>query len=295
MNYEKALDILNIDASYTESHLRQAYYKHSLKYHPDKNTSDNAIELFRNGKSAYEFLREYKSIPAMNDDSDTSYISLFKRCMRYIVPDLENSDDIINCTIKTLFKSCKNTTLKMIENMERDKAIYTYSYLKKHKDTFRIDDDVLAEILDIIKTKAAADDIVILNPNIDDLLNNKIYKLRHEGVEYYIPLWHNEISYDICGSDLIIRCIPELESHLFIDNSNNLHITISRKILHILNNRKIAFNIGDKEFEINSDELNIIPQQTHIIKNKGILVAHYDKLYDTTNRGDIYVYITLHE
>lgn len=293
MNYENALGILNLDTDYTESQLRQAYYKNSLKYHPDKNTSDDAIKRFRDGKTAYDFLREHKSIPETNDDSDTSYISLFKRCMRHIVPELENSDDIINGTIKTLFKSCKKVTFKMIENMDRDKAIYTYSYLKSHKDTFNIDDGVLGEILDIINNKIVSDNIIILNPNIDDLLNNKIYKLTHEGAEYYIPLWHNEISYDVNGSDLIIRCVPELNGDLFIDNSNNLHITISRKILHILDSGKTLFNIGNKEFEIESEELKIIPQQTHIIKNKGILLAHHDKLYDTTDRGDIYVYITL--
>ena len=42
MNCEEAINVLNIKSDYTEKQLRHAYYRHSLKYHPDKNSSEDA-------------------------------------------------------------------------------------------------------------------------------------------------------------------------------------------------------------------------------------------------------------
>jgi hypothetical protein len=53
------------------------------------------------------------------------------------------------------------------------------------------------------------------------------------------------------------------------------------------------FSIGEKVFEIPGKELKIMKKQTYIMKNKGMLVAQYDDLYDISKRGDIYIYINL--
>ena len=293
MNYDNALETLNISTEYTADELRRAYYKHSLKHHPDKNNSEDANDQFRNGKIAYEFLREHKNLPTIKEDDDLSYIAFFKRGVRYMIPELENDDEFINNTVKILLDSCKNVTLKMIEKMNKDRALHTYSYLKKYKEVFNVDDELLGEILIVINSKLSSDNIIILNPNIEDLLNDKIYKFSTDGRDYYIPLWHTEVTYDVSGNDLILQCIPELPSNIIIDNYNNLHITIEYSVQQILLEQKLIFEIGERALEIPSTALKIQGKQTHVIKSKGILLAQHNDLYDTTKRGDIYVYINL--
>lgn len=177
--------------------------------------------------------------------------------------------------------------------MNKDRAFQVYNYLTKYKDLFNLDDELNAEILDIINKKISSDNIVILNPNINDLVEDRIYKYTCDGREYYIPLWHTEITYDVSGNDLILQCIPELPRNVFIDNYNNLHITTTNRIQEVLEKGEIIFSIGKKVFKIPSKELKIMSEQTYIFKNKGILLAQYDDLYDTSKRGNIYVYITL--
>lgn len=293
MNCEEAINVLNIKSDYTEKQLRHAYYRHSLKYHPDKNSSEDATEKFRQGKYAYEFLISHKNLPQLDEDEDGSYIAFFRKCMKYMIPELERDDKFINNTLKTLIDSCKSVTLKTINNMNKDRAFKVYTYLTKYKDIFNLDDELNKEILDIINKKISSDNIVILNPDINDLIEDKIYKYSTEYGEYYIPLWHPEITYDISGNDLILQCVPELPKNIFIDNYNNLHITVQEQIKKIIDEEKLVINVGKKVFEINSRELKICKTQTHIIKNSGILLAQYDDLYDTSKRGDIFIYISL--
>ena len=70
----------------------------------------------------------------------------------------------------------------------------------------------------ILQKKMKRDNIIILNPTIDDLLDDKIYKLALEERTFMVPLWHHEVCFDISGADLIVQSLPELEDHIFIDN-----------------------------------------------------------------------------
>lgn len=293
MNYELATQILNIKSEFTNNELKKAYYSHSLTYHPDKNNSENAADKFRDGKLAFEYLKIHKNMPNTEDYNVTSYKKLFSKCMQYLMPELDNDDKFINNTLKILLDSCKSVTLKIIEKMNKERAFQVYNYLTKYKNIFNIDDTLNAEILDIINKKISSDNIIILNPNINDILEDKIYKYSLDNKEYYIPLWHTEVTYDISGNDLILRCIPELEDNLYIDNDNNLHITISASIKDIFIKKRFIFKIGEKTFNISSKELTIQEKQVYTINKGGILIAHYDNLYSTLSRGDIIVYLTL--
>lgn len=294
MDYDSALKILNIKPDFTSNDLKKAYYSHSLKYHPDKNSSENAADKFKDGKLAFDYLKLHKNIPNTDDDNITSYKDIFTKCMQYLIPELEKDDIFINNTLKILLDSCKSVTLKIIEKMNKERAIQTYNYLIKYKDIFNIDEKLSAEILDIINKKISSDNIIIFNPTIDDIMKDKIYKYTIHDIDYYIPLWHTEVTYDISGNDLILKCIPDLEDHIFIDNDNHVHITIEANILDLLEKNELCFNIGEKIYKIDSKKLHIQKKQVYTIKNEGILIAKHDDLYSTSYRGNIVVYIVLH-
>ena len=118
--------------------------------------------------------------------------------------------------------------------MRKERALEVYDFFVKYGDIFSISEEWLSKMRNIIKKKMEGDNIIILNPNLEDMLNDKIYKLELEEETYYIPLWHNELCYDASGNDIIVRCIPELDSNITIDNDNNLyyiaHETIAKCI-----------------------------------------------------------------
>ena len=138
------------------------------------------------------------------------------------------------------------------------------------------------------------DNIIILNPSIDDLLDDKIYKLTLEERTFMVPLWHHEVCFDISGADLIVQSLPELEDHIFIDNYNNIICQFEGKIQRILDTQEVIIKIGSKFFTIKGENLHIKKKQTHIFRNAGILKVDEEDLYSTKQRGHIYVEIKLY-
>ena len=58
---------------------------------------------------------------------------------------------------------------------------------------------------------------------------------------YHVPLWHSELHYDLSNNEtLVVNCIPDLPSHIWIDEYNNLYISI-KKISDIFYMRNYQF------------------------------------------------------
>ncbi|XP_076181759.1 dnaJ homolog subfamily B member 9 [Ptiloglossa arizonensis] len=53
-------DTLEISPNATHNEIKSAYYKLTIQYHPDKNKSDSAKQIFQEISAAYEVLSNYK-------------------------------------------------------------------------------------------------------------------------------------------------------------------------------------------------------------------------------------------
>jgi len=247
---------------------------------------------FKKIKEAYEFLSEDGI--EREDIEDMSYSSILKKCIYFVMPDFQWDDLFLDSTLQTVFKDCKKASIKLFEKLSKEKSLEVYEFLSTHRDILNLEDEMLANMLEIIKTKTQHDNIVILNPDINDLLNDKIYKLEVNESTFYVPLWHNEIVFDdISGNDLIVKCIPEFDKHIYIDNMNHLHIKEERSIIKILNKGILSVEVGGKVFEFKGTEIKITKNQTLVLNNKGILLADHDNLYNIDKRGDIYIHLIL--
>ena len=60
---------------------------------------------------------------------------------------------------------------------------------------------------------------ILLEPTINDVMEDMIYSLWKDGKQYLIPLWHHEMMYN----KLHVKIIPNLPSTYWIDEENNLH------------------------------------------------------------------------
>jgi hypothetical protein len=283
MNFEEACIILDLlpPFSGTMKDIKKAYYKLALKHHPDHNL-DDAIESnkrFKRINEAYQFLVSSADANASAGDADANANA----------GDASSSskyDSIISNFINT---NVKNISLNIFEGLDNSTALKVVAYIEQYQTLLGLEDDFLSEVRSIVREKLINESTIILNPTIENILNDDIYKLEHNEKTYYVPLWHEEISF----ASLIVKCLPELPDHLQIDHNNDLHFHCTYSLSEIFKQDIIQLLIGRKVFELFVSELKIKKYQIYTLKNKGISLINTSDIYNVKNKGNIYAHITL--
>lgn len=291
MNNKKAVQILNLKEPFQKKDIKKSYYSLAIKYHPDKSITETDNKKFLEIKDAYEFLINDLNLENV-DDSIDDYMELLKKCIKLISPNTNWSNLFMDTTFKSIINDCQNISLKFFKELNKDRAIEMFCFLSQHKNVFNIRNEVLEQMKIILKEKRKNDNLVILNPTIDNLFDETIYILDIYNKKYYIPLWANELCYDISGHDLIVKCIPEVEPEIRIDDYNNIFLSHQIEIMDTLLH-DINFTLGSQIFTIPCSELKIIKKQTYCLYNKGIPVFDEISMYNTSKKSNIYVDIYL--
>jgi hypothetical protein len=292
MNYKKACDLLNLSEPITIKKIKKQYYKLALLYHPDKNDSEEASIKFCECNEAYIYLQKYFKISV--EDQNLDYKNIIKNCIKTLFPDIEWNDIFLDTTLNGVLNNCKKISLKIFKKLDKEKALELYLFLSSHKEIFSMDDTILKEMKIILQNKVNKENIIILNPTIDDLLDDKVFKLDIKNQVFLVPLWNYEVCYDISGNDLIIYSIPEIDDNIIIDNENNIIYNFNSSIQDVLNKEFITIEIGNKVLKIPRETLYIKNNQQFIFKDNGILKIDELNLFSTKNRGNIYINITLY-
>jgi|TARA_Y100000992_G_C21273789_1_gene498612 hypothetical protein len=280
-----ACNILHISNSYTEDELKQAYRKLALKYHPDK-CEDKSGERFKEINSAYIFLSKIKS-----DSNDSSYSSLLRNFVKYINKNIDSE------ILLDIIEKKHKYTYEILKNCNKETCINIYELIMKYKDIFGIDKEILDIIKDIVREKTINDNVVILNPTLKDLFYANCYVLEYTSSKIYVPLWHSELIYELKdGSDLIVKCIPDISNHYSIDENNNIHIYLkhSTTLQDLLSRDKIVYNIVENiNIDIYISDLFIRKHQIIKYSNIGIPKITTNNVYNVENKGDIIIYLDL--
>ena len=135
-------------------------------------------------------------------EDDCSYISIIERFIKIMIGSNYEQDTVYN-----IINGCKNLSVKAFENIDKKTALKVFGYIELFAESLKIDEETIKSIKEIIKKKLKDDQLYILNPSIDNLLNGDIYILNYHEDTYYIPMWHDEITYDLSNVSLIIKCI----------------------------------------------------------------------------------------
>ena len=269
-----------------------------MKYHPDHNHEDatRSTERFQELYSAYEYLcihlnieREEKEEINNNDD----YVSLFKKF-------LSSEYDIhIDTTtiVGDLIQGCKTASFKVFENLDKKTAMNVFQYMEEYSEILGMDDTIKNNLKDILREKIKDDVLIVLNSTIDNLFNADIYKLDHNGELYYVPMWHDEVTYDMqcdTAKQLVVKCIPDLPQHMKVDHNNHLHIYINVCFTTLLNRETIAVPIcNERLFEIPVCELRIMKKQVYTFYRMGIPLIHTENIFSIEKKGNVYVHIDM--
>lgn len=305
MNYERACELLRLDAD--EEHdvinIKKNYKRMALLHHPDKNSAPDASKTFQEIHEAYEFLMKWENYMD-EDDLDNEFeeenINIDKTSYRWTVFSFlknilqtENANKLIYMIIQKISTTCELTALDTLEKIDKTTLIKIYDILKMYKGAFHFTDDFVSKIGDMVKEKCKTDECVILNPTIDDLFENNLYKIHINNFTYIVPLWHHELVYDNSGSDVYVKCNPILEDHIHIDNKNNVHVELKYTVQELWSLEHVDFRIGKSIFSFDPRFLKLRSQQTLVLSRMGIPKINTEQVYDVEKKADIYLQIQL--
>ena len=319
MNIQIALDLLDIKdiklTNLTTEYVKRKYHKMALKWHPDKrgNTSE-VTKKFQRINEAYTYLiKELKELTTNNlndnifsdfvssseskDDKNmyTSLLSVFISNIMKTTAESPIMKEVLTKIIKDIvINGTKVISLKLIEDLDKDKSIELYSFLCKYKTILHIDNETLELVSSLIKEKYKNDSVYVLNPSIDDLLDSNVYKLYIEKLLFLVPLWHNEMYFDdTMGNDIIVLCKPELPEKMTLDENNNLYYNLLVPFeKEMLNSESfLTIQIGKRPIKIPVNKLYIKQEQTYVLKGQGIPKIVEDDVYNVSSKGDIIITI----
>ena len=72
MDFQTAIKTLELNAGFSLVDVKRNYYKLSLKWHPDKNTSINSTKKFQEIAEAYEILKIYLDLENGNETNESN-------------------------------------------------------------------------------------------------------------------------------------------------------------------------------------------------------------------------------
>jgi len=304
MNYKDAFNILEIDfvnekyQDITLDYLKKQYRKLALKNHPDKNGNTyESNEKFKRINEAYHYLKkEMKHLDFEEDVSNSSslYYDILNGFIKTVFEG--NSDELLTKAVNDIMSSGKRISVKMFDNLDKDTAFNIYTFLSNNRSILHLSNDILNTIREIVVKKYDNVEVYKLNPTINDLVNNNLYKLYINEQLFLVPLWHNESYFDISGCEIIVICDPELEKGVTIDDDNNICIetTIEGKNISELieNNASITIQLGNKSISIPISNIYMKKEQIYRIKGEG-LPKDSSNMYDVYEKTDLIVNINI--
>jgi len=315
-----------------KTYLKKQYRKFALASHPDKNEGISS-ESFQKVKDAYDLLdkeldgertRELEELDLSESDifeSDPKTFSIIPPYLSKIITGItqssffEENSEMIETILDKVFIICEKQMIKWLEKIELHKYKIAYKILKKFRYLFRLSDEfyLLLEELDKkrmnIQTpsmKSILEQIVqnietlniLLEPTIEDVMEDMIYSLWKDGKQYLIPLWHHELVYDHFGKDLIIKIEPLIiPESLWIDSENHVHLSMEFSLAELFElsqqEKELEIRFGKKKVYLLPSELLLKPKQTYTWKREGIAKIQEERIYDSSERGDLLLEVVI--
>ena len=237
---------------------------------------------------AYQYLLSYEGYNNSNDISENDYSNILFYFLNSIISEENNFMHVIINKINNL---CEDKAIEYLKTLDTNLLFKIYDILFKYKNAFHMKANFIDEVKKIIKEKTKNDEKIILNPKLIDLFEEQVYKLKVQEQLFFIPLWHDELIYDLSGTNLYVNCEPILPENVEIDNQNNIYITKEYNLNEIWNNDKLDIEFNN--IIINTRNLLIRSKQTIRYKNCGIPKINTKNPFDASKKSDIFVIINI--
>jgi hypothetical protein len=283
----KARRILDIgdDEIITEEFLKRKYRIKALQFHPDKNPSPDASEQFQEIHAAFEILagglpsplRPPCSVDSSQGKGVTGGNRRFPLYMDILSDFLKSMSSEDTELVGRILKMVDRRSLETIRDVLSGVVLRELNgYLSR------------CEPKRNLETQC-----IVLKPTLSDLFADNLYKLTFEEQQFLIPLWYDELVYDISGADLIVRCCPELPSDVVIDTKNNITISVRLVAGNLIGKSTYDISVCGRIFTICPSELKLVPLQTVVLKNVGISQINRRDIYNVAERANVILRIEL--
>ncbi len=298
----------------TEELLKKQYRRRALQCHPDKNPSQTATEEFRKITDAYDYLMTNLGYADLDSDEVDEILNESNQpnqnarggkyqdiLFSFLTPILQSEtfqdikSKIFFSVVEFISAKYEPKAIALLEKLDKKIFAKIYDLLKAHRDILYISEEFLQKVEQSFSKKTQNDGCIILNPIIDDLFENNLYRLNQDGEIYIIPLWHHELIYDHLGGELYVQCVPILTDAIKLDENNNIHVKIEASIDDVWTKDGIIVDLGKKTFFISKNKLKMTQNQIIQIIGVGISQINVNDIYDVTKKGDIYAHITLYK
>lgn len=295
MNFTRACSLLDIPVEsrnpLNKEIVKKQYRRKALQYHPDKNTGENTTAEFLLIKEAYHYLDNDTDM----DESINYENDLFSFLKQSLNGPNENmmQNKIFQVILRKIIECCEMKALNILEKIDKKFLIKIYEIFKNHADIMNFSEGFLKSVEQVLLNKIQKDECVILNPFLDDLWENNLYRMVEKGGTFLIPLWHHELIYDNSGCDLYIKIVPVLPDNVKIDEKNNIHVELSYGIHELWGIDNIEFCLGKKQISFGSEQLYMKKNQSVILHQQGITNINVENIYDISRKSDIIVYIEI--
>ena len=120
---------------------------------------------------------------------------------------------------------------------------------------------------------------------------------------YYVPLWHTEIYYNLNSfhenvetpkRELIVKCIPVLPDHIYIDEINNIYIDVRTRVETLFNQSKLTVSITESiSFDIPVHTLEFKTHQTITLQKCGIPMINTENMYDVSEKMNVIIHLEI--
>lgn len=307
--------------------IKKQYRCLALKYHPDKNNNEDALRHFQDINEAYSYLSkthsdnlfEYSSDEdELEEDNSDMYVNIDKNSYSYHLftfiknvlstemsdfqtptesnfkyPIFKIGNKILFSILKKLETTCEESLFDILKKLDKNVLHRLHLILFKHRESLHINNSFFERLNEIIKDKINDDECIILNPVIDDLFDNNVYKFSINDNIYIVPLWHHELVYDNSGGELIVQCIPILPDNVFIDNNNDVHIDLMYRIHELFGLKHKDFFLGNKRFSFYIEDVKLKGRQVLRLAKCGIPKINTNNVYDYSNISDVFIHLDL--
>lgn len=318
MNYKYACENLDIHTkNFTIRELKQKYRLKALLYHPDKNKSIDAVSKFQEINSSYEYLLKFNEFENNDDDDyypsydendggnswnsnsssniNNKYLHVLFSFLKHVVREQQGTSPtaLMYALFKQIATTCEKTVLDTLEKLDKNMLLKIYEIIKLHSAVLHIEKEFTDKIEEIILSKTKNDECIIVNPLIDDLFDNNLYKMKYNGDTIIVPLWHNELVYDISGCDIYVKCNPVLPKNVSIDNENNLHVDVEYEIHELWDKKTVDIYVGKYSYPLDIRLVKLVREQTILFVKQGISKINTEDIYDVSKRSDVHIHVKL--
>jgi len=306
MNSRQAYKVLELEPGAAHETIRRQYKMLALKYHPDKNKAEGAADKYREIKEAHDVLCSSDKDPTSEAGPSTggwfstgssTYARTAADFFEMIYNDEQLQRRIFHPLLMRVVGSCEEKALDMFRKMEKKKAQKLYDILMLYQDTLHLSADILVKIRGIVEgaeeegaEEPTIEDIVVLNPNIDDLLNQSVYKLKQEdGTILFVPLWHRELEYD----GVFVDCLPMLPDNVGLDEDNNIHVNCLLKVADLWDKDEIEVWVGSRAYNLDINRLRLVSKQVVQMEGLGIPVPNEADIFNVSRLSSVYAHVEI--